>query len=118
MKRLIATVLSVSFVFVFFACRNVESGSNVKGLTVSISESVTCAKKASQHNITTDALKSGQTDFEVYATSDKAYPVKLSEKNVQDILSGSTAIVQTTEGGMRVKIGSKRPAPATRSSGW
>ena len=118
MKRLIAIVLSVSFVFVFFACRNVESGSKAKDLTVSIGESVSSAKKASKHNITTDALKSGQTDFEVYATSDKAYPVKLSEKNVQDILSGSTAIVQTTEGGMKVKIGSKRPAPATRSSGW
>jgi len=116
MKRLIAIILSVSFVF--FACRNVESGSKAKDLTVSIGESVSSAKNASKHNITADALKSGQTDFEVYATSDKAYPVKLSEKNVQDILSGSTAIVQTTEGGMKVKIGSKSPAPATKSSGW
>jgi hypothetical protein len=44
MKRLIATVLSISFVFVFFACRNVESGSNVKDLTVSIGESVSSEK--------------------------------------------------------------------------
>jgi hypothetical protein len=118
MKRLIAIFLSVSFVFVFFACRNVDSSSNIKELTVSIGDSVSNAKKASKHNITVDALESGRTDFEVYAASGKAYPVKLSEKNVQDILGGSTAIVQTLDGGMKVKIGSKRPAPATQKSGW
>lgn len=120
MKRRLAIALSVSFVFIFFASWNVDSvsGADVKNLTVSIGESVSSAKKASKHNITVDALKSGQTDFEVYAAPGKAYPVKLSEKNVEDILSGSTAIVQTTEGGMKVKVGSERPAPATKKSGW
>lgn len=121
MKRLLAIVLSVSFVSFFFACRNVDSGSHAGDLTVSIGESVSSAKKASKHNITLDSLKSGQTDFEISTVSGKAYPVKLSEKNVQDILSGSTAIVQTADGGMKVKIGTKKrpaPAPSSGGSGW
>ena len=85
---------------------------------MSIGDSVSSAKKASKHNITVDALETGKTDFEVYTDSGKAHPVKLSEKNVQDILDGSTAIVQTVEGGLKVKIGSKRSAPATQKSGW
>ncbi len=120
MKKPMVIALSLSMVYILFACRTVNSGpgAGITNLSVSIGQSVSRAKKAYNHNMTVDALKSGQTEYKVYAASGEAYTIKLSEKNVEDILSGSTAIVQTTEGSMKVKIGSKRPKPVRRSTGW
>ena len=61
-------------------------------------------------------FKRGQTEYKVYTPS-KAYAISLSEKNLKDILSGSTAIVQTADGSMKVKIGGKRAKPVVES-GW
>ena len=118
MRKIIAIALSISFVYIVFACRTVNSGSGtgITTLSVSIGESVSQAEKAYNHNMTVDALKIGRTEYKVY-TASKAYAISLNEKNVEDILSGSTAIVQTVDGSMKGKIGGKRAKPVIES-GW
>jgi hypothetical protein len=85
-------------------------------LNVSIGKSATFAKKAVSHDITLDALKSGQSEFSVSSSADEAYPIRLSEKQIEDILAGSTVVLETEDGGKKVKIGPQKKK--AKKSGW
>ena len=85
-------------------------------VSVYIGKSTMFAKKAHSHDISPDALKSGQGEYTVSVSADETYRIQLSEKQIEDILAGSTVVVETEGGKKKVKIGPKKKKAA--SSGW
>ena len=85
-------------------------------LAVSIGDSAWTAEEAQSHDITRNALKEGKTTFVVSASANDTYQVTLSEKQVEDILAGSTVVVNSEDGKQKVKIGPKEKKAV--KSGW
>jgi hypothetical protein len=83
---------------------------------VSIGSSSWNASEASSHNITRDALESGQNNFAVSTSGGDTFQINLSEKQIKDILAGSTVTVNTESGDQKVMIGPKHKEPV--KSGW
>jgi hypothetical protein len=83
---------------------------------VSIGSSSWNANEASSHNITRDALESGQSNFAVSTSGGDTFQVSLSEKQIKDVLAGSTVTVNTESGDQKVMIGPKHKKPV--KSGW
>ena len=87
---------------------------DAKEFKVEIGKSASEAEKALSHNITHQALKEGQKEYAVEAAGGHSYKVSLNEKEIEDILAGTTVIVQSGE--MKVKIGPAKKAK--KKSGW
>ena len=83
---------------------------------VSIGSSSWNADEASSHNITRDALESGQNNFAVSTSGGDTFQINLTEKQIKDILAGSTVTVDTESGDQKVMIGPKHKKPV--HSGW
>ena len=83
---------------------------------VSIGSSSWNADEASSHNITREALESGQNDFAVSTSGGDTFQINLSEKQIEDILAGSTVTVDTESGDQKVMIGPEHKKPV--HSGW
>ncbi len=118
MKRIIASLSVLGLAaagFVFFSSDNQAYAAPDAKLSVSIGKSAASASKAKKHDISVAALKKGQKEFEV-RNSEQAYKIKLSEKNIEDILKGSTVTVSTVSGDLKVKIGPAKRKP--KRSGW
>ena len=86
-------------------------------LSVSIGKSSIFLKTAYAHDISREALREGKTEFVVKTSDTETFTVKLSEKQVEDILAGSTVILETQEDVMKVKVGPYEK-PAAPKSGW
>ena len=83
---------------------------------VSIGSSSWSSKQAYSHDISREAMENGQNGFVVSSSPDESYQINLSDKQLEDILAGSTVVVATEEGNKKVKIASKREKAA--KSGW
>ena len=84
--------------------------------TVSVGSSSWDAKEASSYDISRNALESGQNDFVISSSNGDSFQIHLSEKQIEDILAGSTVVVETESGNQKVKIAPKQKKPV--SSGW
>ena len=84
--------------------------------TVSIGSSSWDTSEAASHDITRGALESGQNNFAVTSKSGDSLQINLSEKQVKDLLAGSTVTVSTDSGHQKVTIGPKQKKPV--QSGW
>ena len=83
---------------------------------VEIGESASAAKKAHSHDLSQEALKEGRKEYTVEASGEASYKISLTQQQIEDILGGTTVIVETAQGGMKVKIG---PAEKKKKkSGW
>ena len=83
---------------------------------VEIGESASQAKKAQAHDLTQEALKKGRKEYTVETSGETSYKISLNDQQIKDILSGTTVIIETATGGMKVKIG---PAEKkAKKSGW
>ncbi|HSR68378.1 MAG TPA: hypothetical protein VLU25_10585 [Acidobacteriota bacterium] len=96
------------------ACASVSA--DAKEYKVEIGESASMAKVAEEHDVTEEALKEGRSEYSVKAADGMSYKFMLSEKQIKDLMDGSTVVVDTAEGGMKVKIGPKKSKP--KKSGW
>ncbi|MEE8585514.1 MAG: hypothetical protein V3T83_11750 [Acidobacteriota bacterium] len=94
--------------------RSVEADSQM--YKVEIGESASAAKNAHSHDLSQEALKEGRKEYTVAASSEASYKISLTQQQIEDILGGTTVIVETAQGGMKVKIG---PAEKkAKKSGW
>ncbi|HSR52508.1 MAG TPA: hypothetical protein VLV83_16915 [Acidobacteriota bacterium] len=107
-------LLLSSVVLAVAACGSVDADS--MEYKVEIGESASMAKKVKEHNLTQEALKQGQTEYEAKTADGTAHKFTLTEKQIEDILGGTTVIVETSQGGMKVKIGPAKQKK--KDSGW
>ena len=112
----IDTILVAFIMFAVIGHLSVTQSFAAEELKVSIGSSTWLAKEAYSHNITSQSLKSGQTDFVISSSAKDSYQVSLSEKQIEDILAGSTVVVTTESGNKKVKIGPKKSKAS--KSGW
>jgi len=83
---------------------------------VSIGSSSWKLTNAYSDDVSREALEDGQNGFVVAASADQSFQIKLSDKQMEDLLAGSTVIVDTEDGKQKVKIEPQmKKAPA---SGW
>lgn len=115
MKKTLLLALGLALVAGWtISCGSAAADAN--DFKVEIGESASMAKQAASHDITKEALKEGKKEYTVNASGDASYKISLSEKQIEDLLSGTTVIVETAQGGMKVKIGpAKKKA---KKSGW
>ena len=85
-------------------------------LKVAIGKSATFAKKAYSHDISIGDLKNGRSAYVVSSSAKESFQIELSEKQIKDILAGSTVVITTQEGDKKVKIGPKKKQ--STDSGW
>lgn len=84
--------------------------------TVSIGSSSWNSDEAASHDISRSALESGQNEFVVSSSKGEALKIHLSEKQIEDILAGSTVVVETESGKQKIMIAPQHKKPAR--SGW
>jgi hypothetical protein len=87
-----------------------------EGYKVSIGSSAWSMKNAYSNDLSREAIEDGQNNFAVAASPDNSFQIKLSEKQMDDLLAGSTVIVDTETGNQKVKIEPQMKKPA--ASGW
>ena len=87
-----------------------------ESFNVSIGSSTWQAKEAYSHDVTRKALTNGQKRFAVSSSANESFQINLSEKQIEDILAGSTVVVTTETGNKKVKIGPKEKKAV--KSGW
>lgn len=112
-----------SIAVAFYVCMALCIGSIVaaeafagEDYKVSIGGSSWSLKNAYSDDLSRDALEDGQSGFVVAASPEHSFQIKLSEKQMDDLLAGSTVIVDTESGNQKVKIEPQmKKAPA---SGW
>lgn len=85
-------------------------------LAISIGSSTWSAKEAQSHDLSPQALKNGQSQFSVSSSAGDTHQINLSEKQIEDILAGSTVVVSTENGEKKVKIEPKKKKAV--KSGW
>lgn len=117
MKRILLAVLAtVGLGLLAAACGS--AAADVEKYKVEIGESASSAQKAQSHDITKEALKEGRTEFTVQASDKASYKITLTKEQIQDLLGGTTIIVDTQQGGMKVKIGPDENQTKKKKSGW
>ena len=87
-----------------------------KILNVKIGKTASEAKGVAWHNISMRSLRNGDTEYEVKDKDGNRYKIQLTERQVQDILDGTTVHAKTLEGGQKVQVTLKELAP--KRSGW
>lgn len=87
-----------------------------EALKVTIGGSSWKAEDAHGSDLSLEALKSGQRDFVVSASADQSFDISLSDQQAEDILAGSTVVVDTAEGDQKVTIGPMKKKAS--KSGW
>ena len=87
-----------------------------EALKVTIGGSSWKAEEAHGTDLSLEALKNGQRDFAVSASAESSFEVNLSDQQAEDILAGSTVVVETVDGGQTVTIGPMKKKAA--KSGW
>jgi hypothetical protein len=115
MKRTLLLVLGLALAAGWtISCGSAEADAD--DFKVEIGESASMAKKAQSHDITTESLKEGKKEYTVTGSGEASYKISLTEQQIEDLLGGTTVIVETAQGGMKVKIG---PAEKkAKKSGW
>lgn len=110
----VAWVLCLSVVALVLAMANAAIAG--EALKVTIGGSSWKAEEAHGSDLSLDALKNGQRDFVVSASADTSFDITLSDPQAEDILAGSTVVVDTVDGGQKVTIGPMEKKAS--KSGW
>jgi len=115
-KNLIVMMVLAFIVIAFISFSTVTQSDAAESFKVSIGSSRWLVKEAYAHNVTSQLLKKGHTSFVVSTSAKDSYQISLSDKQIEDILAGSTVIVTTKNGTKKVKIGPIKKKAA--KSGW
>jgi hypothetical protein len=116
MKRTASIGLTFLLLVVMAACAGTGMATAGDDITVKIGESMAGAAEAADHDVTESALESGRKEYMVTAPDGKSYTIELTERQIDDLMDGTTVLVPTREGGMKVSITKERSRPV--SSGW
>ena len=115
-KSLSVSLLLIPLLTIIFAHASAMESMAADAFKVSIGSSTWRAKDAYSHDVTRKAISSGQKRFMVSSSANESFEINLSEKQVEDILAGSTVVVTTETGNKKVKIGPKKKKAV--KSGW
>jgi hypothetical protein len=111
------SIFSLYLVLVLVAAHIIAAHSFAsEDFNVSIGGSSWKSNEAASHDISRGALEGGQNSFVVSSSKGDAFQITLSEKQIEDILAGSTVVVETESGNQKVTIAPKHKKPAR--SGW
>ncbi len=114
MKKMLFFALGLALLAGLTGCGSAEADS--KEYKVEIGESASAAKKAHSHDVSHESLTEGRKEYSVSASAGASYKFSLTQQQIEDILGGTTVIVETAQGGMKVKVG---PAEKkAKKSGW
>ncbi len=87
-----------------------------EALKVTIGGASWKAEEAHGSDLSLEALKNGQRDFVVSASADTSFQINLSDQQAEDILAGSTVVVDTVDGDQKVTVGPMEKKAS--KSGW